>query len=90
MLFWLQDEYVTENIQVPTVPFYDNQPRLDLLAKPPHGLIHILSDATSFPKVGYFYCMNNICKAILSPERIIDVHLLLQSPIFYAFCDAYM
>ena len=71
MLVWLQDEYVTENIQVTNVPFYDNQPRLDLLAKPPHGLIHILSDVTSFPKVGY------ICKTILCPERIIDFHLLL-------------
>ena len=31
--------------------FFDNQPRLDLLAKPPHGLIHILAEASGFPKV---------------------------------------
>ncbi|KAJ7340311.1 hypothetical protein OS493_003044 [Desmophyllum pertusum] len=45
-----QDEYASENIRWADVPFFDNQPRLDLLAKPPYGLIHILADATGFPK----------------------------------------
>lgn len=45
-----QDEYASEDIQWTGVQFFDNQPRLDLLAKPPYGLIHILADATGFPK----------------------------------------
>lgn len=47
----MKDEYANEGIQWTSVQFFDNQPRLDLLAKPPHGLIHILADATGFPKV---------------------------------------
>lgn len=45
-----QDEYANEGIQWTSVQFFDNQPRLDLLAKPPHGLIHILAEASGFPK----------------------------------------
>ncbi|XP_020611353.1 unconventional myosin-XV-like isoform X2 [Orbicella faveolata] len=45
-----QDEYATEHIRWTNLPFFDNQPRLDLLAKPPHGLIHILADTTGFPR----------------------------------------
>ncbi|XP_078347643.1 unconventional myosin-XV-like isoform X3 [Oculina patagonica] len=45
-----QDEYSSEHIRWTKIPFFDNQPRLDLLAKPPHGLIHILAETTAFPK----------------------------------------
>lgn len=50
-LVCVQDEYASEHIRWTDIPFFDNQPRLDLLAKPPYGLIHILADATGFPKV---------------------------------------
>lgn len=49
-----QDEYASEHIRWTDIPFFDNQPRLDLLAKPPYGLTHVLADTTGFPKVtGY-------------------------------------
>eukprot|EP00039_Didymoeca_costata_P014654 m.239349 g.239349 ORF g.239349 m.239349 type:complete len:2341 (+) comp16067_c0_seq1:94-7116(+) len=44
-----QEEYEREGINWSRIDFSDNQPCLDLLAKRPMGIIHILDDETNFP-----------------------------------------
>ncbi|XP_041473142.1 unconventional myosin-XV-like isoform X3 [Lytechinus variegatus] len=45
-----QLEYAKEKIEWQTITFVDNQPVLDLLAKRPTGILHILDDESNFPK----------------------------------------
>eukprot|EP00118_Oscarella_pearsei_P012382 m.90917 g.90917 ORF g.90917 m.90917 type:complete len:2332 (+) comp36671_c0_seq1:91-7086(+) len=45
-----QEEYRREGISWKTIDFNDNQPCLDLIAKKPLGLLHILDDESNFPK----------------------------------------
>ncbi|XP_032227086.2 unconventional myosin-XV isoform X2 [Nematostella vectensis] len=45
-----QDEYTIEGIPWHEVKYTDNQACLDLMAKPPHGILHLLSDESNFPK----------------------------------------
>ena len=46
-----QQEYARERIAWSSITFHDNQPVIDLIAKRPNGLIHILDDESNFPKV---------------------------------------
>ncbi|OQV25063.1 Unconventional myosin-XV [Hypsibius exemplaris] len=45
-----QQEYAKEKITWSQIEFVDNQPVLDLIAKKPVGILHILDDESSFPK----------------------------------------
>ena len=46
-----QAEYARERIDWTVIEFHDNQPTIDLVAKKPQGIIHILDDESNFPKV---------------------------------------
>ena len=46
-----QAEYAREHIDWTVIEFHDNQPTIDLVAKKPQGIIHILDDESNFPKV---------------------------------------
>ena len=46
-----QKEYTKENIDWSNIDFRDNQPVIDLLASKPAGILTILDDECSFPKV---------------------------------------
>ena len=46
-----QQEYARERITWTTISFHDNQAAIDLIAKKPNGIIHILDDESNFPKV---------------------------------------
>ena len=46
-----QEEYAKERIMWKNVAYVDNKPCIDLIAKKPNGIIHILDDESSFPKV---------------------------------------
>ena len=43
--------YEEENIKFDGIEFEDNQACLDLIGKPPVGIIHILGDESNFPQV---------------------------------------
>lgn len=43
----LQEEYKAEGLKVESIPFRDNQPIIDLIAKRPAGLMPILEDQAS-------------------------------------------
>lgn len=43
----LQEEYKAEGLNVQSIPFRDNQPIIDLIAKRPAGLMPILEDQAS-------------------------------------------
>ena len=45
-----QAEYAKERIDWTMIEFQDNQPTIDLIAKKPYGIVHILDDESSFPK----------------------------------------
>jgi len=45
-----QEEYRQEKIQWNVVSFVDNQECLDLICKPPFGIVHILGDESNFPQ----------------------------------------
>jgi myosin-15 len=45
-----QEEYSREQISWETIEFNDNQPCLDLIARKPLGILHILDDESNFPK----------------------------------------
>lgn len=46
-----QQEYSKEQILWSNITYHDNQPVLDLIAKKPNGIIHVLDDESNFPKV---------------------------------------
>ena len=46
-----QAEYSRERIDWTMIQFHDNQPTIDLIARKPNGIIHILDDESNFPKV---------------------------------------
>ncbi|XP_072168442.1 unconventional myosin-XV-like [Diadema setosum] len=45
-----QMEYAKEKIQWQTINYVNNQPVLDLLAKRPTGILHLVDDESNFPK----------------------------------------
>lgn len=45
-----QQEYAKERIQWQTITFTDNQPVINLIAKKPIGVLHLLDDESNFPK----------------------------------------
>ena len=49
--YLLQEEYRKEKIQWNVISFVDNQECLDLICKPPCGIVHILGDESNFPQV---------------------------------------
>ena len=48
-----QQEYSKEKIDWNQIEYSDNQPTIDLIAKKPVGILHVLDDESNFPKV-YF------------------------------------
>ena len=49
-----QEEYVKEKINWKNIDYIDNKPCIDLISKKPNGIIHVLDDESSFPKVFIF------------------------------------
>ncbi|CAN0365168.1 unnamed protein product, partial [Laminaria digitata] len=47
LFFFPQEEYGAEGLDVASIPFRDNQPIIDLIAKRPAGLMPILEDQAS-------------------------------------------
>lgn len=45
-----QAEYARERIDWTVIEFTDNQPTIELVAKKPNGIVHILDDESNFPK----------------------------------------
>ena len=45
-----QEEYAKERIAWKNIAYVDNKPCIDLIAKKPNGIIHVLDDESSFPK----------------------------------------
>ncbi len=45
-----QEEYAKESLSWKTIEYLDNKPCLDLIAKKPNGIIHILDDESNLPK----------------------------------------
>ena len=48
-----QEEYAKEKINWKNIDYVDNKPCIDLISKKPNGIIHVLDDESSFPKVGH-------------------------------------
>ena len=46
-----QEEYAKEKIAWKQIDYVDNKPCIDLISKKPNGIIHVLDDESSFPKV---------------------------------------
>ena len=46
-----QEEYAKEGVTWYTIDFQDNQPVVDLIAKKPHGIFHLLDEESYFPNV---------------------------------------
>ncbi|XP_047476292.1 unconventional myosin-XV-like [Penaeus chinensis] len=45
-----QQEYAKEKIEWQSIEFQDNQPLIDLVARKPVGILHLLDDESNFPK----------------------------------------
>ena len=56
-----QAEYARENIDWTAVEFQDNQPTIDLISKKPLGILHVLDDESSFPKVRGTFQNHTMC-----------------------------
>ena len=46
--------HVKEKINWKNIDYIDNKPCIDLISKKPNGIIHVLDDESSFPKVFIF------------------------------------
>lgn len=50
-----QEEYHREKIAWKNIDYLDNKACIDLICKKPNGILHILDDESSFPKVNIYF-----------------------------------
>ena len=65
-----QQEYQKECISWQHITFHDNQPAIDLIARKPSGILHLLDDESNFPKVCFI--------VLLFTGKITPISLVIQ------------
>jgi myosin XV len=76
-----QEEYLKEKINWKSIDYIDNSQCIDMLAKKPNGIIHILDDESNLPQTSDFTFLEK-CHYLHSANKLYAKPRMLKTPDF--------